>query len=58
MLLSQPSDELLEYMNSSSVICHYLDMPIQHTEDKMLKAMNRHYNSDVIKHIYDKVRSF
>ena len=24
----------------------------------MLKAMNRHYNSDVIKHIYDKVRSF
>ncbi len=55
---SRISDELLEYMNSSSVICHYLDMPIQHTEDKMLKAMNRHYNSDVIKHIYDKVRSF
>lgn len=55
---SRISDELLEYIDNSSVICKYLDMPVQHTCDKMLKAMNRHYGSDAIEHIYDKVRSF
>jgi len=55
---SRCSDELLEYINSSKVICHYLDIPVQHTQDNMLNAMNRHYDSDKIISIYDKVRSF
>lgn len=34
-------DELIELMQSDSRICPYLDMPIQHINDQMLKAMHR-----------------
>lgn len=33
--------EILDAMNSSEKICRYLDMPLQHSSDKMLKAMRR-----------------
>ncbi|MDD4004436.1 MAG: 30S ribosomal protein S12 methylthiotransferase RimO [Elusimicrobiaceae bacterium] len=32
---------LLEFMASSPKICRYLDMPLQHSADSVLKAMNR-----------------
>lgn len=35
------TEELLDLMASDSRICAYLDMPIQHINDKMLKAMRR-----------------
>lgn len=35
------TDELIELMASDSRICPYLDMPIQHINDGMLKAMRR-----------------
>lgn len=35
------TDELLDLMASDSRICAYLDMPIQHINNKMLKAMRR-----------------
>jgi ribosomal protein S12 methylthiotransferase len=34
-------DELIEVMKSDARICPYLDMPIQHINDTILKAMNR-----------------
>lgn len=52
------SDQLLEYMNASPTVCNYLDVPVQHTQDKLLKAMNRHYVQSDITHLYDKIRSF
>jgi len=33
---------LLETMQKSRKICTYLDLPIQHSEDRILKLMNRH----------------
>ena len=33
--------ELIETMASEPKICHYIDMPIQHINDKILKKMNR-----------------
>lgn len=33
--------EVLDVMNSRSNICKYLDMPLQHISDNMLKAMRR-----------------
>jgi ribosomal protein S12 methylthiotransferase len=33
--------ELLTVMQQSSKICAYLDLPIQHSEDRILKRMNR-----------------
>lgn len=33
--------EILTAINKHSNVCNYLDMPLQHSSDKMLKAMNR-----------------
>ena len=33
--------ELIEVMASEPKICHYLDLPIQHSSDRILKKMNR-----------------
>ncbi|OGS33707.1 MAG: ribosomal protein S12 methylthiotransferase RimO [Elusimicrobia bacterium RIFOXYB2_FULL_49_7] len=37
------TDELIEVMTSESRILPYLDLPLQHYTDKLLKRMNRHY---------------
>lgn len=39
---SRVDDALLEIMGCNPVICRYLDMPLQHTDPKILRAMNRH----------------
>lgn len=37
-------DELLELMANEPRLCKYIDMPIQHASDRMLKLMRRHYS--------------
>lgn len=39
----QFSDELIGIMASEPKVVKYLDMPIQHTNDRILKAMNRRF---------------
>ncbi|MDD2413707.1 MAG: 30S ribosomal protein S12 methylthiotransferase RimO [Eubacteriaceae bacterium] len=46
------NQELLQVIKSHSNICHYFDMPIQHTENDILKRMGRHIDKA---QIYDKV---
>jgi len=55
---SRVTSELLEFMDSAPNICKYLDIPIQHSSDKMLSAMNRHYNNKDLVRIIKKIRSF
>ncbi|MEN9654419.1 MAG: hypothetical protein RL235_531 [Chlamydiota bacterium] len=50
-------DELIAIMKSDPRICPYLDMPIQHIADPMLKAMHRTTSSSEIKTILAKLRS-
>lgn len=38
------TDELIEVMKNEPEVCHYIDMPIQHASDKILKAMGRRTN--------------
>ena len=38
---SRISDELLEYIDHSGVICKYLDMPVQHTCDRRIHRAYR-----------------
>lgn len=49
------SDKLIEAMNSSSKICKYIDMPLQHASARMLRSMRRGGSRDslerLIKHI-------
>ena len=37
-------DELIQVMKEEPKICHYLDIPIQHASDNILKRMNRKTN--------------
>ncbi len=50
------SDELMTVMAEEENICKYLDIPVQHIDDKILSAMNRRGTSDDIKRTIEKLR--
>jgi ribosomal protein S12 methylthiotransferase len=52
----QFSDELIHIMASEPKIVKYLDMPIQHTSDRILKAMNRRFTRSQIVEFVGKLR--
>lgn len=49
-------DELIALMKQDGRICPYLDMPIQHINDSILKAMRRHTNRAQIISVIDRLR--
>ena len=49
-------DELIEFMADSQKTVPYLDMPIQHISDNMLKVMKRGGNSRRIRQIFQQAR--
>ncbi len=51
------TDELIAVMKEESKICRYLDMPIQHASDKILKRMGRRTSKEQLKDIINKLRS-
>ena len=51
------TDELIEEMRTNSRIVHYIDLPIQHISDKVLRAMNRHGDSACIKDAIARLRA-
>ena len=50
------TDELIEVLRGEEKICKYLDLPIQHISDKVLKAMNRRVTAGQIKRLIEKLR--
>ena len=44
-------------MRTNSRIVHYIDLPIQHISDKVLRAMNRHGDSACIKDAIARLRA-
>lgn len=50
------TDELIEVMASESKVCHYIDIPIQHSSDTILQAMNRRSTHDSIMTTIGKLR--
>lgn len=48
--------DLLDVIRDEASICKYLDLPIQHISDKILKRMNRHVKSEDIKKLIDAIR--
>ena len=50
------TDELIDCMASNPKICHYIDMPIQHCNDELLKKMGRKTNKADIMNIADRLR--
>ena len=50
------SDELLEVIRDQERLCKYIDLPLQHINDRILKLMNRNLKkADIIK-LIEKVR--
>ncbi len=51
------NDELIEEIASNPKVANYLDIPIQHGDDAVLKAMLRHDTADVITERLEKLRA-
>ncbi|MDY3785959.1 MAG: 30S ribosomal protein S12 methylthiotransferase RimO, partial [Eubacteriales bacterium] len=50
------TDELVNEIRDNDRILKYIDLPIQHISDRMLKAMNRHGDAAMIKNVIAKLR--
>ncbi|MBR3780914.1 MAG: 30S ribosomal protein S12 methylthiotransferase RimO [Clostridia bacterium] len=50
------TDELIETMARQPKVLHYIDLPLQHADDGMLKAMNRRGDSAHIRSVIAKIR--
>jgi len=51
------TDELIETMAAEEKICNYIDIPIQHSSDRILKAMNRKSTKLTIMSTISKLRT-
>lgn len=50
------TDELIDEMANNPKVLHYVDMPIQHSEDRILKLMGRRSTKDGLKKTINKMR--
>lgn len=51
------TDELIEVMATEPKVCHYIDIPIQHASDGVLKAMRRRSTEESIKNTIGRLKS-
>lgn len=51
------TDELIEVMSTNNKVCNYIDIPIQHASDAVLKKMGRRTTQDELKEVIGKLRS-
>ena len=52
------TDDLLKLIRDSSRVCRYIDLPIQHINDRILKLMNRNTTRKEIAALVEKIRKF
>jgi ribosomal protein S12 methylthiotransferase len=51
------TDELLETIAAEPKICPYIDMPLQHASDRMLRAMRRERSGAALRRLIERVRT-
>lgn len=51
------SEDLIELIAGEDKICKYLDMPIQHISDRILKMMRRKVDSTAIRNVIEKLKN-
>ena len=52
------SDELIDLIaNNQEKLTPYFDIPIQHSEDKILSSMNRRGNKEYLRNLFSKIRN-
>jgi ribosomal protein S12 methylthiotransferase len=60
IMYAQPdgiTDELLDVIGSSDVVCNYLDMPLQHVDARILRAMRRGGGVDGYRGLIERIRA-
>jgi len=50
------SDELIDFIKNNDKVMPYFDIPLQHSENKMLTLMNRRGNKEFIINLIEKIR--
>ena len=50
------TDELIDAINRNEKVCHYIDMPMQHASEKILKSMNRPGSRESLTALINKLR--
>ena len=51
------TDELIDVIASEEKICNYIDLPLQHVNGEVLKAMNRHGDRESLTKLIAKLRA-
>lgn len=51
------TDELLEFINSQPKMCKYLDIPLQHIDDEILKNMRRRHDEKFTRELVEKIHN-
>ena len=51
------TDELIEKIKTNKKILHYIDLPIQHSDDKILSSMNRNLSEEELRALINKMRT-
>lgn len=51
------TDELIEKIKTNKKILHYIDLPIQHSDDKILSSMNRNLSEEELRAFINKMRT-
>lgn len=51
------TDELIEVMANEPKVCHYIDMPIQHADDEILRRMGRRTSQEDLREVIGKLRT-
>ncbi len=54
---SSVTDDLLEVMATEPAVCRYLDMPLQHVSDRMLRAMRRERSGRALRELVARIRA-
>ena len=50
------TDELIAQIRDNDRVCKYIDLPMQHIADGVLKRMNRHGGSQLIREVVERLR--
>ena len=50
------NDELIEFLATEPKMCKYIDMPLQHINNRLLSSMNRKITGEEIKTLINKIR--
>ncbi len=50
------TDDIIDAIATCEHVCNYIDMPLQHINDRMLKAMHRRVDRDTTVRLLDRIR--